>query len=111
MKKVSLDEYRNMVRDGVSGSRKASAIRKDHAEDEVYKQAMEALRHIQSFSSDMLHRSDVGIKMQFPRESRADVDNLSKAILDALQRVVYYDDKQVKHIIAYFSEDDIKELN
>lgn len=45
---------------------------------------------------------DMAIELTFRREkrNRADLDNLSKCVLDALNGVAYVDDKQVIQLIA-----------
>ncbi|GAA0343948.1 hypothetical protein GCM10008931_39040 [Oceanobacillus oncorhynchi subsp. oncorhynchi] len=42
---------------------------------------------------------DVGVKLtHYAHGNRADIDNLFKAVTDSLNKVVYNDDRQVKHM-------------
>lgn len=100
--RMSTSDYKKRTKGtSVQSTRKSSSLRKDDAINEVHKQAVETLRYLQGISSDMCCGGDAGVRMVFPDESRADVDNLSKAVLDAIQGIVYVNDKQVKHIIGY----------
>ena len=51
---------------------------------------------------DLLTTSlDVEIYFYLPNHSRRDIDNLSKAILDAMNQVVYIDDCQVVDLLLH----------
>jgi crossover junction endodeoxyribonuclease RusA len=48
----------------------------------------------------------VGLELRFYRpQRRGDLDNRLKVLVDALQGVLYTDDKQVKEIHAYLDDD------
>lgn len=50
-------------------------------------------------------RDDLNITIRFTRANkrRVDIDNLSKAVLDAMNGIVYKDDQQVKELHLYKS--------
>ena len=84
-------------------TRKASAIYKSDKEHAAYKQAVETLHYIQSLCRHYCTRASFGIRMALPK-GQGDIDNYAKAILDALQGVVYANDKQCKYIEVYERE-------
>lgn len=73
-----------------------SALRENDAINEVYKQAMETIRDLESRCKDFLFTGPVGVEAEFTGKTRADIDNLGKGILDSLERIFYENDRQVK---------------
>lgn len=71
-------------------------LREDNATDEVYKQAVQTIRHIQSIMHDLLSRNDIELKLVVKGKTRADIDNIFKGVADSLQGLVYENDKQIK---------------
>ena len=76
-----------------------SSLYKDNQEsdkDEQYDTAIQTLRDIQGFMRDMCHRGPIGVEMDITGGKRADRDNVFKACADAMQGIVYKNDKQIK---------------
>lgn len=73
-----------------------SSIHKSNQINDAYKQAVEAIRYIQSINGDFLHTGDVAAKVDILSKTRGDEDNIYKAVLDCLQGVLYENDRQVK---------------
>lgn len=78
---------------------KRSNVRTIYKSDEtfsIYKQAMAVIRDIQSTMCDLLYHDDVEVEVDIIGKTKADSDNIYKGILDALQGIVYKNDRQVK---------------
>lgn len=91
MKKISKDEYNKIYGAGSSGT-----IHSDNKIHTVYKQAMEAIRYLQSINSNMLYGGNIKIKSKI-FTNKGDGSNIFKGIEDALQGIVFKDDKQVTY--------------
>lgn len=88
--------------------RPTRALHPNYAETKVHKLALAALPVLQSFCGSHLHGGDIAVKVEINNRSRADVDNVLKGILDALQGIVYENDRQVRYAVVYdkdFSEE------
>jgi crossover junction endodeoxyribonuclease RusA len=81
-----------------------------HGRGRTYKsddarQYQEAAAWCAKLAGATLHDGAVGLELRFYRpERRGDLDNRIKVLLDALQGVLYLDDKQVKELHAYLSD-------
>jgi Holliday junction resolvase RusA-like endonuclease len=53
-----------------------------------------------TFERPPSHRNKSGIKSTAPRLPKADVDNVAKAVLDAINGVAWHDDSQVAELIV-----------
>lgn len=85
---------KNKVR-GTSGG----TVHQSNAEsdtDEAYDQAVQTLRDLEGIGLSMLFGGDVGIRVFVKGRTEADIDNIFKGVSDALQGVLYADDKQVR---------------
>ena len=78
------------------GSRPASAICQDHAEREVYRQAVQALRDLQGSCQTDLYNRPVRLTVDVYAKTQGDYDNCFKAAADSLQGYAYKNDKQVR---------------
>jgi hypothetical protein len=101
-------EAKQYLTNKIPNTRASSALHKgDKGHDtlkDVYNQAVDALRHLQSVNGHLLHTGPVGARIEAPK-SRADTDNIGKGILDALQGIIYKNDKQVACIREHKGED------
>ena len=57
-----------------------------------------AVTIVATFARKSSHMNKSGLKKTAPRLPRADVDNIAKAVLDALHGVAFHDDKQVESL-------------
>jgi len=97
--RMSVNEYQKLK----GGSKKnlkvhnpsRSTLCKNDTKDEVFKQAVEAIRDIQGLMPDFLFRGSIGLKVTVEGKTRADIDNIFKGVSDALQGLIYKNDKQV----------------
>jgi hypothetical protein len=58
------------------------------------------LRSTPDFPLPALWDGPVRVRLQFPQGVRGDLDNLVKAVVDALQNLVYLNDRQVRELHA-----------
>lgn len=106
MMKNLKNRKRNVIR--IQRPRRTRSLRQDDPTAKVHKFAMETLPVLQSFCRSHLHTEDIAAKVEIKHRSRADVDNVLKGILDALQGIVYENDRQVRYAVVYdkdFSEE------
>jgi len=99
---ISLTDYefkklkyrRNLVLDSSGRS-----IHKNHKDDEpfqeVYDEAITALRDIQSFVQDVFFTEPIGLSVKVNGNKQSDVDNILKAVADSLQGVCYKNDREI----------------
>jgi len=84
------------ARSGGSGATRP--LRSNNTTDETFQYAVQTLNYIQSVSSMLRNRdSPIGLSINAP-ESRADADNIIKAIGDGLQGLLFENDAQIKNI-------------
>ena len=91
--KVSREEYLNEV-NGVRNPRKTSAVRKDNARAKASVQTVPKVSGVQGSGTDELHAGCFEIEIEIHGKVRADIDNIGKGIMDALNGVAYVDDRQ-----------------
>ncbi len=84
------------------GSREARAICKNNAKAEIREQAMEKICYLQGGGSNLLFVGDFEIKVKIVAKSKADIDNITKGILDALQGTAYGNDRNCRKMSAEF---------
>lgn len=97
---------RNVIR--IHRARRTRTLCQNDPTAKVHKFAMETLPVLQSFCCSHLHGGDIAVKVEIKHRSRADIDNVLKGILDALQGIVYENDRQVRYAVVYdkdFSEE------
>jgi len=90
---------RNVIR--IQRPRRTRSLHPNDAETKVHKLALATLPVLQDFCRSHLHSGDIAAKVEINHRSRADVDNVLKGILDALQGIVYENDRQVRHAVVF----------
>ncbi len=93
---------RNYGKNKVYSARKASTLRKDNSKTKVLQQAMDAIPNLQGGSEDFLFTGNFEIKIKIHSTSKADIDNITKAILDSLQGSAYGNDRNCRKMAVEF---------
>jgi len=78
----------------VRSPRNSGSLRKDDAKAKVHKRPVQALSRICRIGSHGVHQGPFEIQVDIRGKCRADIDNVLKGVLDALNGVAYTDDKQ-----------------
>ena len=93
---------RKGFKDKIQNTRSSSSVRKNNSKSKICKQTIPKIQKIQSNSEDFLFIGNFGIKIKATGESRADIDNIAKGILDSLEKVAYANDRKCRQVSAEF---------
>ena len=96
MIKISRYEYKRILKNRKIQSASNSSVHKDNAFDDVYKQAVETIHHIQGVMYGGLFNGLIGVECVVDGKTKADFDNIQKGVVDALEGLIYKNDRQVK---------------
>jgi Holliday junction resolvase RusA-like endonuclease len=97
--KISQEEYKRELNRIHSGG-PASTIRPNHSKTKVRRQAISAVPGLFGTGPMGLHAGPFAIEVTIHGPCRADIDNIAKGILDALNGTAYVDDKQCVELIV-----------
>jgi len=88
-------EYREFIKaKGRNTSR--SSIQQEQSLLEAYRQSKETIQGIQGLMHGLCFTGDVGLRIHFNVNTKADQDNIYKTVSDGAEGVLYENDKQVK---------------
>ena len=91
--RMSKKEYLREI-NRVHSARKGSSLRKDNSKTKVRKQTVSSLQGVLRSNKPLLHEGPFRIEVEINGKCRADIDNVLKGVLDALNGVAYNDDRQ-----------------
>ena len=97
--KISQEEYKRELNRIHSGGGTGS-IRKDNSKAKVHRQAISAVPGLLGTGPMGVHAGPFAIEVTIYGKIRADIDNVAKGILDALNRTAYLDDRQCVELIV-----------
>lgn len=80
--------------------RYASTIQKNHAETKICRQTISSVSTVCGTCPIGIHEGPFSIEISIFGKCRADIDNVAKGILDALNGVAYSDDRQCVELIV-----------
>ena len=89
---MSASEYRKIG--NIYGSRDSSSVRKNNSKTKIQRQKISKIQKIQRAHSAGIHTGPFKIEVEIFGKCRADIDNVLKGVLDALNGVAYLDDSQ-----------------
>ena len=89
--KISREEYEKINK--VSGSGKAGSGREDYEKAKVLQSAISKVRGLQTYRPPVLFDGPYRINVRVHGRTRADEDNIRKAINDAIQGVATRNDR------------------
>lgn len=96
--RLTENEYRKLKNKGKNTSRRPIyACNTQPDLDEAYDFAVQTLHDIKGFISPLWDRGIVESRFVFTGTTEADYDNIIKGVHDALQGVIYKNDKQVRN--------------
>ena len=97
--KISQEEYKRELNRIHSGGATGS-IRKDNSKAKARRQAISAVPGIRGMGPMGVHAGPFAVEITIHGKCRADIDNVAKGILDALNETACVDDRQCVELIA-----------
>lgn len=97
--KISQEEYKRELNRIHSGGATGS-IRKDNSKAKARRQAISAVPGLFGTGPMGIHEGPFAMEIRICGPCRADIDNVAKGILDALNRTAYLDDRQCVELIV-----------
>lgn len=99
---LSIDEYKREL-NRVHSARKKGTLRKGNPKVKMGKQAVPEIQTRFPCCSDVFFSGPFKIEIEIFGKIRADIDNIGKGILDALNGIAYKDDRQCvsSHVRLY----------
>jgi Holliday junction resolvase RusA-like endonuclease len=95
MERMTAAEFRReFVDGGVHSPRNTRPIRENDAKTKIRGQAIQKVQTVLGTCSKSIHKGPFRIEVEIVGKCRADIDNVLKGVLDALNGVAYIDDKQ-----------------
>ena len=91
--KMSIKEYKNEI-NRIHSPRGARAVRKNNTKTKVHKPSIQKVSRLQKLGSDALYDGPFRIEVEIYGKCRADIDNVLKGYLDALNGIAFKDDRQ-----------------
>ena len=91
--RMTAKEYRNAI-NRVLHTRQACAVRKDNSETKTRESAIQKVQKLRGSGQVGLQTGPFRAEVEIHGQTRADIDNILKGILDALNGVAYQDDRQ-----------------
>lgn len=93
--KISRGEYKNEI-NKIYGARKTSASGKNYTKANAIQQTVSEIRSLQTYSAPILFDGPYRLNVTVIGKTRADEDNIRKAINDALQGYATRNDRDSK---------------
>ena len=91
---MTSSEFRNDFIGGIHSPRDTGSVRQNDTAAKVRRQTVQKIQMLRDFDTDVLHGGKFSIEVEIFGKCRADIDNVLKGVLDALNGVAYIDDKQ-----------------
>lgn len=99
MERMTTEEYKREI-NRVCRRGPTSSIRKNDPKTKVHRQAISAVPGIRGTGPMGLHDGSFAMEITIIGETNADIDNIAKGILDALNGTAYVDDRQCVELIV-----------
>ncbi len=91
--RMTAKEYRNAI-NRVSSTRTARSLRQDNTKTKARKPTIQKIQKLRGSDKMGLPTGSFRAEVEIYGKTRADIDNILKGVLDALNGVAYQDDKQ-----------------
>ena len=104
MFKMSAKEFKNQ-KNKVHSTRKSSTLCKDNAETKIRLPKIQKVQGVRRSSCSTLFEGSFRIAVKINGKTRADIDNILKGVLDALNGIAYKDDRQCVDARVYRGRD------
>lgn len=95
MERMTAAEFRREFGDGgIRGAGNPGAIRQNNARPKAQRRKLQTVQNVLRAGSNAIHAGPFRIEIEIFGKCRADIDNVLKGVLDALNGVAYVDDKK-----------------